>query len=478
MPILPRLSPWVCLLLAVLAVLALARGLGLVLHRPLLAVANNYDQVRYTACFDLAPWRPGVPPDRGNPQAPLSRFAFHPLPADACLATSDVFFTVPVIAAWRAAEALGGRAIHSVRRLGEWRLLLWFGVAAWATAQLLRARRADLAAALLAGFGLLALDPANTLYLHTFYAEAAAVGGLWFAAAGALAAAARPTRAALVLVALGAALLGGSKLQHLVLPALLGLAVLAGAGRRQRAIGLALLAGAVLGLAVHAIDVVRAPTMARDMSRINRADFALLVLLPESSDRARVADALDLQPSCAAWIGHSVYHMTAPLERTCPNIDDWSHARLWWLLASDPPAVARALAHLPRGLLPWLPTLGVVEGADNAALPAGQPSLGHLLEASPLRATGLLLLPWFVLGGCLVLRGRPGARGFALACATGSAAVGLIALFGDGDVELARHAQLAPDFALASLGVPLAWLLRRAIPPAMAQADTASPRAT
>jgi hypothetical protein len=56
--------------------------------------------------------------------------------------------------------------------------------------------------------------------------------------------------------------------------------------------------------------------------------------------------------------------------------------------------------------------------------------------------------------------------------------VGLIALFGDGDVELARHAQLAPDFALASLGVPLAWLLRRAIPPAMAQADTASPRAT
>ena len=59
MPERTRLPGWFLLLLAVLALAALARACGLVLHRPLLAYANNYDQIRYSACLDLAPWRPG-----------------------------------------------------------------------------------------------------------------------------------------------------------------------------------------------------------------------------------------------------------------------------------------------------------------------------------------------------------------------------------------------------------------------------------
>lgn len=55
------LPSWIRLLVVALALLALVRGLGLVLHRPLLALANNYDQIRYTACLELAPWWPGVP---------------------------------------------------------------------------------------------------------------------------------------------------------------------------------------------------------------------------------------------------------------------------------------------------------------------------------------------------------------------------------------------------------------------------------
>jgi hypothetical protein len=96
-----RLPVWFHLLLALLATVALARALGLVLHRPLLAFANNYDQIRYTACLDLAPWRPGERADRGNPQAPLSRYAFQPLPRGTCIWTSDLLFTAPVAAVWR-----------------------------------------------------------------------------------------------------------------------------------------------------------------------------------------------------------------------------------------------------------------------------------------------------------------------------------------------------------------------------------------
>ena len=114
----------------VLVLLVLLRGFSLVLHRPLLALANNYDQIRYTACLDLAPWRPGVDADRANPQAPLARYAFQPLPAGTCIWTSDLLFTAPVAAVWRLSEALGARAIHSVRRLGEFRLLVWLLAAA------------------------------------------------------------------------------------------------------------------------------------------------------------------------------------------------------------------------------------------------------------------------------------------------------------------------------------------------------------
>jgi hypothetical protein len=123
MPYSPQLPPWARIALVALAVLAVARGVLLVHHEPLLALANNYDQIRYSACLDLAPWRPGVQADRANPPAPYSRFAFQRLPRNTCIWTSDLLFTAPVALVWRIAEAFGGRPIHSIRRLADMRLL-------------------------------------------------------------------------------------------------------------------------------------------------------------------------------------------------------------------------------------------------------------------------------------------------------------------------------------------------------------------
>ena len=50
---------------------------------------------------------------------------------------------------------------------------------------------------------------------------------------------------------------------------------------------------------------------------------------------------------------------------------------------------------------------------------------------------------------------------FALLCAAGSAAVAMVSLFGDGDVEFAKHSQLAPNFALAPAGLVITGLVRR-----------------
>jgi hypothetical protein len=457
-----RLPLWARILLIALAALAIGRGIALIRHTPLLAFANSYDQVRYTTCLDLAPWRPGVQADRANPPAPLSRFAFQPMPPKTCTWTSDLLFTAPVALGWRISEQMGGRAIHSVRRLADLRLLVWLVVAFWATRTFLRENRPDIALAHLAWLAVVGMDPANTLYLSTFYAEAAAVFGLYVCGVGTVAALLRPTRVALAVAALGAVLLATSKFQHMLLPTILCIAVAIGAGRAGRRAALALLVGAALGGAIQYTNGARNTPMAHNIRMVNRADYVLSVLLRETSDPYRVVKALDIDETCASFTGKSVYAMPGPVNKTCKSVDSWRHGTMWWLLVSDPPGLARALGHIPALLLPWQPEhLGLVEGGNFARLPPAFPQLSNVLGRSVATAWALLLMPWFIVVVCFLRRAPAPARAFALMCAAGSCSVPLVALLGDGDVEYAKHAHLTIDFALASLCVPLAAVLER-----------------
>jgi hypothetical protein len=460
----PTFPRWARVALVVLALLALVRGITLVRHDPLLAMANNYDQIRYTICLDIAPWRPGVDPAKSNPPAPYSRFAFTPLPKGICTWSSDLLFTAPVALAWHASEAMGGRAIHSVRRLGELRLIAWFAVGAWATWFFLRERRVDLALAHLAGFALFAMDPANTLYLSTFYAEAAAAFGFYLCLVGIVAALVRPTRGALAIAAIGALILATSKYQHVVLPVALGVAVLIGAGRSGWKVALAVLVAGALGAAIQLANGARDTPSLRYVHWVNNTDYVVGILLLETSDRDRVVARLKVNDECLKYIQKSVYAMPGSVEKTCTNVKNWHSAELWWLLISDPPGLARGLLHIPNLLLPWQPRyLGAVEGGNNEHQPWWMPSLDLAFGERPFFAWPLLLLPWLVVAACL-RRGTPAvARAFALVCATGMVAVCLAALFGDGDVEYAKHVHLAVNSALASLCVPIAWLFRRAL---------------
>ena len=464
MPSSPSLPSWARVALVVLAVFGLARGVVLVRHDPLLAMANNYDQIRYSICLDLAPWRPGVDPAKSNPPAPYSRFAFTPLPKGICTWSSDLLFTAPVALAWRASEAMGGRAIHSIRRLGELRFLAWLAVGAWATWFFLRERRVDLALAHLAGFALFAMDPANTLYLSTFYAEAAAAFGFYVSLVGIVAALVRPTRGALAMAAIGAVILATSKYQHVMLSLAVGAAVLIGAGRAGRKVALVVLLAGALGAGIQLANGARNTPSLRYVHWVNNTDYVVGILLLETSDRARIVERLKVNDDCLKYIQKSVYAMPGSVEKTCTNVMNWHSPELWWLLISDPPALARGLLHIPRLLLPWQPRyLGAVEGGNNEHQPWWMPSLDLVFGERPFFAWTLLLLPWLVVAGCLRRGTPPLARAFALACAIGAAAVCLAALFGDGDVEYAKHVHLAVNYALASLCVPIAWLFGRAL---------------
>ena len=71
MPESPSLPPWARVVLVALALFAIVRGVALVRHDPLLALANSYDEIRYSSCLTIAPWRPGVRTDLANRRPPI-----------------------------------------------------------------------------------------------------------------------------------------------------------------------------------------------------------------------------------------------------------------------------------------------------------------------------------------------------------------------------------------------------------------------
>ena len=143
-----------------------ARG-ALISHDPLLAYANSYDEVRYTACFDLYPDRPReIPPADNSPWAPFSHYVFIPGGAGEpmCYWSSELLPQAIVVAGWKAAEAFGGGAGHSVYALGMLKYALLFGLNLAFTLAWWRRRRPVCALANAALLPLLFADTANTLY--------------------------------------------------------------------------------------------------------------------------------------------------------------------------------------------------------------------------------------------------------------------------------------------------------------------------
>ena len=454
------LPHWLKVVLILLAVFGFARAATLVLHRPLIGLANSYDEVRYSGCFDMAPIRPGVPPDRYNPQAPLRLFAFGAgFPSGTCTPSSDLLFTAPVALGWKISEIAGISKSHSIGKLGAVRLLAWCVLAACFVRAWAARRQADVACALLACTSIVFLDPANTVLFNTWYAEPAATFGLYLCGVGALLTLDGNRRVFWLATMLGAAMLGGSKLQHAALPFALAVACLAAGGRAARTAALALTLGGVLGLGVSLAG--SASSMSQGMQFRNRGNFVLMVLLPNVEHPLQTAAQIGLDVDCAARAGpHGVWALGDPIEQSCPSLARVSSPRAWAALASEPAALINALAGIPHHITPWISNqLGLVEGREYAHLPASLWSLDRLLGDDSRLALILLILPWGVFAASLLLHAGPLARTCAAMCAMTALEVPVVAMFGDGYSDFAKHAQLALVAALTSLSVPLAGLV-------------------
>lgn len=447
------------------------RAFALWSHEPLYAYANSYDQTRYTNCFGFHPDRPPeVPPQQNSPQAPYAKFRFIESGDPMCYWSSELVFTGAVALAWRTGEALGSAGPHDVRLVGALRwgallaLSIAFSVAWWRRGE----PRPALAHALLVP--LLFADPANTLFLDTFYAEWTALLAAYALVAATLLWRDAPyARRRFALLALAAFALATAKIQHLLLPGAIALAVLALDRARHGRTGwraTALAFGALAGFWLQFVQLQRDDAMMDAIDQYNRADVLFTALLPASSDPQALLVELGVDRQCARYSGLHAWELPAMPEQACAGFAGFSRGDQLLVLARHP-RIALSLAWRGvRALDPWLAReIGHVEGGTFEHAPVMRSSLDRALHAAPTLHLAVLAAP---LAAVLVLLWRVtirrGSRAleYAALCAIVMLATLAVTVLGDGLADVAKQGHLVTNAALAWLLATLAVAGRRA----------------
>jgi len=449
-------SPWLLAALLVCLLAGLLRALPLLSHTPLIALANSFDEVRYSACFDLYPDRPAeIPPFENSPYAPYSRYAFRASDMPMCYWSSELAFQAVAAGVYHVQAQLTGAESFSVRWLGAFKfaalLLVWaaFGVAWW--------RRGEPMLALANGLllPLLFADPANTIYANTFYAEWTTLLAL-YALCGliVLCDGQRATRRAAVGLAVAAFALAMSKIQHLVLP-LICAAIVFGFGywreRHWTWQAKAVLFGALAGLSLQVAQLHRDSDAIRNISIANHTDLVFTAMLPATHDAAGLLQTLGVAPDCARFAGMRAWQLPwGSPQQACPSLANVTRGRELAALLREPMLGLRMYWNAAQALDSWLaPGLGLVEGGDFAGLPSGFFSASGLVARAPAR-TLVLGLPVALFAVLVAWPRRPSRlRLFgALVSAVMLATLGVDVL-GDGLADTPKQCHLVFNAALA-----------------------------
>lgn len=452
---------------------------------PILGYANQYDMGRTSACFGLWPDLPEPARYEAHPQAPIARYVRgEPRPAE-CYRSSELAFVATALAMAPRDGAVDLRIVGAVK--GAALILLALGLDAALK------RRPAWALAHAAAFAIVLADPMTTLWLNTLYTEFGALLGA-YASIGLLpvlvaseAPSAPPSRWTLLAFACALAVLGLSRQQHFLLPAVLALPVLITLwGRARRA---------ALGLALWVAAIALAQTVMigrpATITAANNADVVLGAILPASQDQALTAERLGLPRRCLQSSGASWYEtMGESLAASCPEALAMPRRALAALAFAEPATIARAvLRGLPQ-LQDWrLGYLGSVEGRNFAGSDAvravagpGATSLAPAVTALPRPAFASVLGASLALliasaGATLLasIRRRPAPFALVICALTATTWYAILtSILGDGYVEVPRHAQLAAPCLSAMLLIVTGALLAPLLTQGRRSAVTAS----
>lgn len=446
------MSAWYRRIAWLLLLVALIRALQVFASDPLLALANNYDMARIQACVDAWPVRPeSVPLGANSPEAPLERYRFVSGVGSPCFVSSGALLAWLAWPGMWLEQAVAADHSFSIRWIGAVHLAVLMALAVFLTRRLIVIGRCDLAAGHSALSAIAIADPGNTIYLNTFYSEPSALiffyallGGLMLA----MAQRGRPGRLLLVGIGLSALLLALSRIQHLLLPLVVFLAVAlvsVTARRRQRLLLAVLGMAAVLGAAAQVANLQSMDN--RSVRSANLVDTLFLALLPNASEPLSLLQELDLPAHCIAQSGSSWYTPGMQERELCPQVFELRHIDLVAAAVLDPPMIAKAMLGGIELLQSWIPAhLGVVEGHNHAGLPSRIPSWNRFFEAANPRTLAILLAALPLIGLLAALRRRSqeqmASNAIFLVLGLTPAYVLATSVFGDGYVDIVKHVQL------------------------------------
>jgi hypothetical protein len=448
---------WLLLALALCLIIGLFRIGAFFTHTPLLALANSYDEVRYSACLDLYPDRPAsVPPTRNSPEAPYSQYKFVPDARPICYWSTELLFQGAAAAVFHVDAALTGAKSFSVRWIGAFKLIALLAI--WGAFSVAWMRRREPWSALANGLllPLVFADPANTIYLNTFYAEWTALISLYGVTGLVLIHEGKPARGhAFALLVFAASMLAMSKIQHIILPLGIAIAMLLIGRWRDRIWiwkGKALLIGALAGLLIQVVQLQRESEAIHAINIFNQADVVFTALLPHSSDPAATAQSLGLSPQCVQYSGMRAWQMPGFPADLCPELGSVSRSRELLTLLHEPDLAVRLAGKGLVALNPWLaPGLGLVEGGHFTGLPDGFHTLSTPLSEWPVLRVVLFGTP-FVALLFLLWRGRWRAwpRLLTVSLLTVVVALGTVSVtvLGDGLADVAKQGHLVYNAAL------------------------------
>lgn len=465
-------------LTAALFLLAAWRALAFWAHEPMLAYANNYDQVRVMKPLGIRPDAPGVPNDIGTEGGPWRYFVRQGAMEMPFYPSSDLAFKWPLQALLGALAPQAPRVDVKVQALCL--LAVWLAGMAVLLARLMRASAG--AALALAAWLLLVTDPVNLLFLNTWYFEFSAfalltaltgMACLWLAGGG------RSRGCVHVFLAL-LLLFAANRNQYAYLPlALLPLGLLAWPRLPPWARG--------RSVALAALLVVLAPPLLfsekvgnlKGLAAVNRINTFFGAMLPAASDPPALLRRLDLGPDCLRFSGGNFFRYHHEWETACPGALQLSLRRMAPLLAADPPMLGRMIGSAigrHQGFVQAF--LGQVQGVHMGQLQTRRAwparSLDEALRALPAPAwQGLAAASlWLPALAALWALGRarrpphaPGRAGWGwlwawLALLLCINYVFFSALLGDGYYEIQRHALLCYSLGCLVWVAWAAWLTR------------------
>jgi hypothetical protein len=438
----------------IVLLLGFMRASGLVLGEPVAAYANQFDMLRTSACLGFWPVVDGDP-KASTREAPVSHYRLGERDGGNCFPGAE---TLVAGAAIQVANLLGQDPVD-LRWIGGFKLLLLLLVATafqWGLRQHLRA---GLTHAVI--FTVVICDPFNLLFANSLYTEFSALLGAYMAIASVLIAVLLGQFRWLFVVIwlLGLVLLGGSRVQHLLLPMVMLIPAWWTWRNGRKGVWIASLAIAVMAMVMQ-FGLQHRYGKIDDANRINTLFYTVMPTHPEPE---QFAIDLGIQQSCAELTNTSWYLRRGRDHRAeCPGAFTISRLKLVAILATEPVTTTRLVFRALHQSGAWrLPYVGEVAGVEPKKLDGLRgKSIDGLVTMMPFAIYSLFyILPlWAGLWSGLWLLGNrdsanPGLRSLMLAqtlLTLTILVVAMTAIFGDGFSEFSRHVHLAHNACAVS----------------------------